>query len=89
MKKSVELNTEEYKVLWRQDPATEKKGGFQKLLVRLQKQTNTALQTVRLEDKDLEEIPRYAFDYGNGSWESRLIAIFGRTLGPKLGRESD
>jgi hypothetical protein len=28
----------------------------------------------------------YAFDLGNGGWQARLLGIFGRTLGPNLGR---
>jgi hypothetical protein len=41
-----------------------------------------------LADADQEEIVRYAFGYQHGGWQDRLVAIFGRTLGPELGRES-
>lgn len=41
---------------------------------------------LNLSADDLEKLPRYAFDYGNGGWESRLVAVFGRHLGAKLGR---
>jgi hypothetical protein len=40
-----------------------------------------------LDEQDLERIPRYAFDYGNGGWESRLRGIFEPTLGASLGRD--
>jgi len=39
-----------------------------------------------LTDVDLERIPRYAFDYGNGGFEGRLRRIFERHLGPNLNR---
>lgn len=32
-------------------------------------------------------IRMYAFKYGKGGWESRLVAAFGRHLGPKLDLE--
>lgn len=88
MRKIIVLEPVEIKELCRQDPETEGKGGFQKLLVRLQKKLNYATQELILNDQDLEEMPRYAFDYKNGGWETRLITIFARTLGPRLGRES-
>lgn len=31
-------------------------------------------------------IPRYAFDYGNCGWETRLRGIFERSLASNLGR---
>lgn len=40
-----------------------------------------------MSDKDLDDIQRYAFDYEQGGFEGRLLSIFGRVLGPKLGRE--
>ncbi len=85
--KFVELNKEEYKELCRQDRETKKDGGFQGFMVGLQEKTNTATQTVKLTEKDLEKIPEMAFDSGKGGWEDRLVKIFGRTLGPKLGRD--
>lgn len=82
----VTLNATEMKVLFRQDPATRRNGGYQSLLVRLQGNINSATGELALTDSDLERIPRYAFDYGNGGWEGRLMAIFRRHLGPQLGR---
>lgn len=32
--------------------------------------------------QDLEQIPRYAYDYGNGGWESHLREVFERALRP-------
>ena len=48
---------------------------------------NRATGTIHLTTEDLDDIPRYAFDYTQGGFEDRLVFIFGRVLGPKLGRE--
>ena len=84
--RQVALNEAEMVELERQDPDTESDGGFQGLLVGLRRKLNRATGNLELEDADLERIPRYAFDYGNGGWERRLVAIFSRTLGLRLGR---
>lgn len=62
-------------------------GGFQSLMKRLQKQLNHGTGTIHLTADDLEDIRRSAFEYAEGGFEDRLVAIFGRVLGPKLGRE--
>jgi hypothetical protein len=56
------------------------------LLVNLQRKVNRATNVISLDLRDLERIPRYAFDYGRGGWEDRLSFIFGRAVGPGLGR---
>lgn len=61
-------------------------GGWQSLLEGLQGKVNYQTGEITLTKTDLERIQRYAFDYGNGGRESRLIAVFGRHLGGKLGR---
>ena len=86
MPKSVVLSPHEIAVLDRQDPSTEQDGGWQSLLVGLQQKLNRDTGELVLDDADLERIPRYAFDYGNGGWESRLLNIFERHLGAGLGR---
>jgi hypothetical protein len=80
----VTLNRDEMQELLKQDPATEKDGGWQGLMVGLQKRTNKMTGRLTLFPADLEQMRRYAFHYGNGGWESRLVAIFGRHLGPRL-----
>ena len=81
----IELNTEEVAELLREVNGT---GGFEGFLRRLQKQVNHSTRNIKLNEKDLADIPHYAFDFTQGGWEDRLIAIFGRALGPTLGRES-
>ncbi len=61
-------------------------GGWQSLLEGLQRKVDYQTGEITLTDSDVERIQRYAFDYGNGGWESRLISVFGRHLGQTLGR---
>ena len=84
---NVTLSNGEMEILFRQDPRTERRGGYQSFLVRLQRNTDQPSGALRLTDSDLEKIPRYAFDYGNGGWENRLLGIFERHLGARLGRQ--
>ena len=81
--KTITLNTSEMSELNEETPG---QGGFQDLLERLQQRLDTHTGELTLTDADLERIRRYAFKYGKGGWEDRLIAMFSRHLGPKLGR---
>jgi len=80
------LNPNEIKALMGQNPATENDGGWQSLVVKLQRKVDPSTGRIVLSDKDLDRIPKYAFDYGNGGWENTLRKVFGRVLGPSLGR---
>jgi hypothetical protein len=82
----VTLNPGEIMVLFRQNPETSHDGGFQGFLVSLQNRINRTTGELELSAQDLERIPRYAFNYTRGGWETRLIEIFGRVLGARLGR---
>lgn len=79
----ITLNTAEAAILNIEDQG---QGGFQSLMEKLQSQYDSSSGDITLDEGDLERIPRYAFDYGNGGWENRIAGIFGRTLGAKLGR---
>jgi hypothetical protein len=83
----VVLTVGELEILDRQDPETDADGGWQSLLVGLQTKVSRHSLRLDLDEQDLERIPRYAFDYGNGGWESRLRGIFERSLGSMLGRD--
>jgi len=80
------LNPEELELLFRQDPATKDDGGWQRLLVTLQELTDETTGEIVIPPRIIERIQRYAFDYGQGGWEERLVGIFGRNLGDRLGR---
>lgn len=81
---TVTLNEAEREILYRQPPGTGSDGGYQSLLVSLQRALNDANGEITITDAQLERIPKYAFNYGNGGWEDRLTGIFSRTLGPRL-----
>ena len=87
MRRFLVLDDDEINALLEQDPATARDGGFQSLMVRLQENFRSGTQELRIEDKDLDDIQRYALDYNQGGWEERLMRIFRRNLGPTLGRE--
>lgn len=78
------LNQSELTELRKQDPASKGDGGFQSLLVRLQEKVDVGTNSLSLTEADLNRIQKYASEHGRGGWQSRLQAIFGRTLGPKL-----
>ena len=81
------LDASEMAELFRQDPKTRRDGGFQSLLVGLQERCDKATGLISVTAKQRARIRMYAFKYGNGGWESRLVAAFGRHLGPQLDRE--
>ena len=80
----LELNRDEIAEL---DQPTRGSGGFQSFINRLQSKLNHATGTITLTDDDVADIQHHAFDYEQGGFQDRLLAIFGRTLGPKLGRD--
>ena len=81
----ITLNEPEALALLQQDQGTRGQGGFQNLMLNLQDRLNKSTSELPLTEADIEQIGRYAFEYGNGGWESRLKAIFERHLGPNLG----
>ena len=80
----ITLNEQEVLALLRQDPSTRGQGGFQNLMLNLQDRLNKSTHELTLTGADIEQIRRYAFDYGNGGWEGRLKEVFERHLGPNL-----
>jgi hypothetical protein len=85
--RTVILNAEEMELLFRQDPATKQDGGWQGLLVALQEATDRTTGECSISPILLTRIGRYGFDHGEGGYENRLRAIFGRTLGENLGQQ--
>lgn len=78
------LSAPEMAALFRQDPGTKHDGGWQSLIVGLQEKCGKENGAINLTSSDRQRIRQYAFDYGNGGWENRLVASFGRHLGPRL-----
>jgi hypothetical protein len=65
---------------------TEPGDGWPEFLSRLEEKVDRSTGCLHLDGRDLEQIPRYAFDYGKDVWQTQLVAVFGRALGPRLGR---
>jgi hypothetical protein len=84
---TVILQAGEIAELDKQDPSTEFDGGYQKLIVGLQRKIDRKTSELFLSDNDLEKIQRFALDYGNVGWKATLIGVFGRTLGQELARK--
>jgi hypothetical protein len=80
------LTQPEIEILSRQHPSTRDDGGYQRFLVDLQEKVDPITGEIELTKNDLARIPKYAFDYGQGGWESRFVGAFGRVLGKRLGR---
>ena len=83
----INLSPTELSVLDRQTPSSKTQGGWQGLLVTLQERVRRDEASIVLGASELNRIRRYAFSYGKGGWESRLKAIFSRSLGSDLSAE--
>ena len=81
------LNADEIALLDRQDQSTASDGGFQSMLVGFKKALRRGTSELKLTEDDVQRIAHYAFDFKNGGWQTRLVGIFGRTLGANLRRE--
>jgi hypothetical protein len=83
---TITLTPEERAALLEQSEESKNRGGYQNFLVGLQRRLDTKSGQLDLTITDRERIARYAFDYRSGGWQARLRRIFGRSLGPNLGR---
>ncbi|MGH7489656.1 MAG: aspartyl-tRNA synthetase [bacterium] len=82
----IDLNSDEIADI---DRPVNGSGGFETFLRKLQDELNHATGAVKLSAEDLDYIPHAAFDYTDGGFEGRLLKIFGRVLGPRLGRDDE
>ena len=78
------LDKKEMDVLFKQNPITISDGGFQRLMITLQRKCDQSTGIITLNETLLKRIRNYAFNYGQGGLEDRLMAIFGRHLGSEL-----
>ena len=80
--KSVVLTGPEMNLLFRQQRT--RSGGFQNLMLSLQELTDRETGRITIPQRLRERVRRYAYNYGQGGWENRLVEIFSRTLGKGL-----
>ena len=71
----IQLSQKAVKKLLAQDPTTESKGGFQKLIIGLRRQVNTETGVLRISDSQVERIERYRMSYGRGGWQDILDEV--------------
>jgi hypothetical protein len=81
---TLKLNQSEFDTVCIQDPDSRGDGGFQSLMVTLQDITNESTFEMLLPENLIPRLRKYAFQFKNGGWEDRIIAIFSRHLGPNL-----
>lgn len=79
-KVNIPVNPSGRDTLFKQDPSTRGDGGFQGFMVHLQEKFDFPTSTLNISNQDLVRAQRYAREYGNGGWETRLEAIFGDHL---------
>lgn len=82
----IQLNPDEVAELFKQDPKSRSKGGFQGLLVGLQKNYTVNKRKLFIDPATAVKIRKYAFGYKNGGWQLRLLRIFSRAMGRDLGK---
>jgi hypothetical protein len=85
----IKLTFGELKELLRQDPSSAGGGGFQNFLVQLGYRVDDTSGELELDNEDLNRISKYVTDYGTGGYQSRILKVFGRTLGESLGWPED
>lgn len=72
----IQLPQSATKRLLAQDPATEKRGGFQKLIISLRRQVDESTGILQVTDSQIEKVRRYRKKYGGGGWQNILDPIW-------------
>jgi len=72
----IKLSKKELNELFKQDPAQRGRGGFQRLLVKLQKLTNRSTRIMELNGEDIDRIKQYSRNPKKGGFQSRIRKIF-------------
>jgi hypothetical protein len=71
----IQLSQKAIKRILAQDPRTENKGGFQKLVISMQRQLDRQSGVLRVSDSQVEKIERYRRAYGRGGWQDILDEV--------------
>lgn len=72
----IQLNNRQVSALFKVSKTERGKGGFQNLILNLQSRLDRNRLVIRLTEKDLSSIKRYALNYKNGGWQTYLRSIF-------------
>ena len=76
--RTVKLSRSEFNELMKHDPASEYRGGFQRLLIGLQYKINQQTLEVVLSDSEMDKIIRHCRNAYKGGWQGSIKKIFGR-----------
>jgi len=71
----IKLSEKAVRKLLAQDPRTEGKGGFQKLIIGMQRQLDSQTGLLRVSNSQVEKIERYRKAYGRGGWQDILEEV--------------
>jgi hypothetical protein len=75
--KRIKLTKQEFNELMKFDPASEKHGGFQRLLIGMQYKINHLARELELSDHDMNMILRHGRNPEKGGWQSSIKKVFG------------
>lgn len=74
----VKLAPAEFKELMKFDPKSEKKGGFQRVLIGMQYRINRTTRELELSPHDIDVIVKHGRQSKKGGWQASIKKIFGR-----------
>ena len=74
----VKLSQSEFTELMKFDPASEKKGGFQRVLIGMQYRINRKTRELELSPHDVDVILKHGRQPKKGGWQASINKIFGR-----------
>ena len=74
----VKLSQSEFTELMKFDPASEKKGGFQRVLIGMQYRINRKTRALELSPHDVDVILKHGRQPKKGGWQASINKIFGR-----------
>ena len=73
----ITLSREEFNELMRHDPESEKRGGFQRLLIGMQYRVNRLTRELDLSEHEIDIILHHGKEAYKGGWQSSIKKIFG------------
>jgi len=76
--RTIKLSRLELGELMKHDPASEFKGGFQRLLIGIQYRVNKQTGEVTLFDPEMDAIIRHCRNASKGGWQGSIKKIFGK-----------
>ena len=76
--RKIKLSAQEFNELMKFDPATKRRGGFQRFLIGMQVRINRGTREITLSDHEMDMILRHGKQPWKGGWQKSIMKIFGR-----------